>query len=562
MAGCKTNKDSFCHMCGEYSYEKNRLAISEGLAGMFEKHFGIIINYDEWSPNIICTKCAQALRNVESGKRAMHSFSVPMTWQAPKEHPNDCYFCQVNVKGMNKNKKWVYPEGCASTPPNFVKKSKTESTPQTKISEPVPSSFKDHLNENNADRDWMPSEEEEEGAMMQQFTQLELNDLVRDLELTKEKAELLASRLKEKQLLAPKTKVCFYRTRDEEFHLFFKEADGIVFCTDIAGLVNRLGAPFNAEDWRLFIDGSSKSLKFILLHNGNKLASIPVAYTRKYKESRSSIERILKAMKYDDYGFLICADFKVICILLGMQGGFTKFPCFICLWDSRARKLHYTDHVWPLREELKVGDHNVVAEALVPREKIIFPFLHIKLGLMKQFVKALNREQECFQYIVASFPELSAEKVKAGIFTGPQIRKLVNDPNFTPTMTDLEKNAWTAFVNVQKNLLGNHKSPEFVMMAKAMSAAFKDLGANMSVKLHFVDGHLDMFPENCGDVSEEQGERAHQDMLDVEARYKGFWDVGMLADYVWLLVRDLPNKIYRRKSSAIKFLNKFGLGFK
>ncbi|GFX02515.1 hypothetical protein TNCV_727691 [Trichonephila clavipes] len=33
----------------------------------------------------------------------------------------------------------------------------------------------------------------------------------------------------------------------------------------------------------------------------------------------------------------------------------------------------------------------------------------------------------------------------------------------------------------------------------------------MSVKVHFLHSHLDYLPENLGVVSEEQGERFHQD---------------------------------------------------
>jgi len=45
----------------------------------------------------------------------------------------------------------------------------------------------------------------------------------------------------------------------------------------------------------------------------------------------------------------------------------------------------------------------------------------------------------------------------------------------------------------------------------------------MNVKLHFLDAHLDKFPENLGDFSEEQGERFHQDIRKLVIR-----DGGML----------------------------------
>ena len=51
----------------------------------------------------------------------------------------------------------------------------------------------------------------------------------------------------------------------------------------------------------------------------------------------------------------------------------------------------------------------------------------MKLGLMKQFVKALDKDGDCFQYICKSFPSLSNGKLKDGIFDGPQIRQLIRD---------------------------------------------------------------------------------------------------------------------------------------
>ena len=53
------------------------------------------------------------------------------------------------------------------------------------------------------------------------------------------------------------------------------------------------------------------------------------------------------------------------------------------------------------------------------------PPLHIKLGLTKQFVKALDQNSEVFESLKGFFPKLSeAKKVKAGIFVGPQIKIL------------------------------------------------------------------------------------------------------------------------------------------
>ena len=69
----------------------------------------------------------------------------------------------------------------------------------------------------------------------------------------------------------------------------------------------------------------------------------------------------------------------------------------------------------------KAGKPNIANDSIVNREKIIFLPLHLKLGFMKQFAKALNTESECFQYIVSARPASSFEKFKAVVFNGPQI---------------------------------------------------------------------------------------------------------------------------------------------
>ena len=85
---------------------------------------------------------------------------------------------------------------------------------------------------------------------------------------------------------------------------------------------------------------------------------------------------------------------------------------------------------------MAVGQKNIVEEPLVDREKILLPPLHIKVGLIKQYVKALDKDGGCFQHICNKFPGLSYQKAKAGIFDGPQIRTLVKDINFIPSMNE------------------------------------------------------------------------------------------------------------------------------
>jgi hypothetical protein len=118
---------------------------------------------------------------------------------------------------------------------------------------------------------------------------------------------------------------------------------------------------------------------------------------------------------------------------------------------------------------------------------------------------------------------------------------MMDDDSFTDTMTEIEEDAWNAFKEVVKKFVGNIKDPLYKEIVRNMLEKFKLLGCNMSLKLHFIASHLDYFPQNLGTVSEEQGERFHQDLKDVERRYQGHWDVNMMADYVGRLhVKTLP----------------------
>ncbi|GFU02760.1 uncharacterized protein TNCV_402821 [Trichonephila clavipes] len=168
--------------------------------------------------------------------------------------------------------------------------------------------------------------------------------------------------------------------------------------------------------------------------------------------------------------------------LLDQQGGYTEFPCFLCLWDSsRDKQHHWSQKVWPVRQELKVGTKNVINTTLVSREHIILPPLYIKLGIMKQFVKVFDTSGECFNFISCKFPGLSIEKLKAGIFDGPQIRQLVKDSNFVKSMTKVESKAWNSFVLVMSNFLGKKSSDDHVELVESMLSNLKELGCNMRI---------------------------------------------------------------------------------
>ena len=559
---CKSSPDCFCYVCGQFTVAKQRLQVNDFVKKAYYAYFDMKLGDQDkaWAPHIVCKTCVETLRQWTKGTKAM-SFGIPMIWREPRNHVDDCYFCITLTQGFtNKSKhKIQYPNlDSAILPvphsteipvPVFVKFKDCDDLNSSFVSEGDDVTDPDFLDISEISTSSSPS------TIPQLFHQSELNDLVRDLGLSKISAELLASRLNEKHLLHPSTRITYYRERDKEACQYFNEEDTIVFCHTIEGVLQYLGVvSYDPNDWRLFLDSSKRSLKCVLLHNGNEYASVPIGHSVHAKETYENVKRFLSLIKYDDHKWVICVDLKMVNFLLGQQGGYTKYPCFLCLWDSRAKDRHWTQKNWPERKTLQIGGKNIINEPLVPRGKIIFPPLHIKLGLMKQYVKALDKEGNCFRYLCSAFPGLSEEKLKAGIFDGPKIRKMIRDKEFTKSMTNIEKRAWLAFVEVVNNFLGNKKAENYREIVNEMLSSFELHGCNMSIKIHFLFSHLDQFPENLGDVSDEQGERFHQDIKVMEERYQGRWDMHMMADYCWSLKRDAPGLNHSRKCRKRKFL--------
>lgn len=106
--------------------------------------------------------------------------------------------------------------------------------------------------------------------------------------------------------------------------------------------------------------------------------------------------------------------------------------------------------------------------------------------------------------------------------------------------------AWFAFNEVVLNFLGNRRSGNYEELVQHLFVAYKNMG-NISLKINFLHSHLDFFPENCGDISDEHVERFHQEISAIEKRYQGQWSTNMLADYFCTIARDVPDALYKKK---------------
>ena len=153
---------------------------------------------------------------------------------------------------------------------------------------------------------------------------------------------------------------------------------------------------------------------------------------------------------------------------------------------------------------------------------------------------------------VENSPRLTFEKVKAGVFIGPEIRQLFKDQQFEAALSDKEKAAWQSFEKLSNGFLGKFQSCKFRRTYTrsdgfVWTAAVQYVAENALLK--FTPG---FFPLNCGEVSDEHGEGFHQDTSVMEHSYKGNWSAAMLGDYCWMMKRGAPETKYHRQAKRTR----------
>ena len=120
----------------------------------------------------------------------------------------------------------------------------------------------------------------------------------------------------------------------------------------------------------------------------------------------------IQKINYTTHDWMLYGDSEVVSMHLSQYKRFTKFPCYICEWDSIIRDQHWLKKQLPVRKVLAPGEENILHNTLVDQKKIFLPPLNIMLGLIKQFLKALPKGGayfvpkggSCFKYFCTKFP--------------------------------------------------------------------------------------------------------------------------------------------------------------
>ena len=77
--------------------------------------------------------------------------------------------------------------------------------------------------------------------------------------------------------------------------------------------------------------------------------------------------------------------------------------------------------------------------ALVDTQNILQPPFHVKLGIIKNFVKAMGKSNfNGFALLFKTFSSIRQAKLQEGIFAGSRIREVLKNPQFEKSLSKLE----------------------------------------------------------------------------------------------------------------------------
>ena len=174
-----------------------------------------------WAPLICCKPCFNGLTAWFNGKKVAFNFAVPMVSREPRNHADDCYFCLINITGFNASswKKIKYPNLRSAMRPVPYSDDLPVHTPP--VNKDLLSSSDEEMPSREDSAESIPLEDIEStysgtsGNEPHWITQEDLNDLARDLYMSKQQSELLAPRLKQWNLVQKDVRITSFRNRNK-----------------------------------------------------------------------------------------------------------------------------------------------------------------------------------------------------------------------------------------------------------------------------------------------------------------------------------------------------------
>lgn len=141
------------------------------------------------------------------------------------------------------------------------------------------------------------------------------------------------------------------------------------------------------------------------------------------------------------------------------------------------------------------------------------------------------------------FPRITEAKIKQGVSVSPQIRHVINYREFEDLLEGPEKTAWKTYKDVVENFLENYRAPNCTALIDNVLKANKTMKCYTSLKIYFLHSHLDLFLADLGAVSDEYGEKFHQNIATREKQYQGTWERRKISCNTFFSSGDLTQRV-------------------
>ena len=221
--GCLNKANYFCCVRVDFTTVAQRWTITSLLRTANFHYFDCRIGDQEksWAPHICCKPCYNGLTAWFNGKKAAFNFAAPMIWRELRNHADNCYFYLTNITGFNASfrKTIKYPKLRSAMRPVPYSDDLPVSTPP--VSKDLLSSSDEEMPSREDSAESISLEDIEftyagtRGNEPHWITQEDLNDLARDLYLSKQQWEFLASRLKQCNLVQEDVRISSFRSRNK-----------------------------------------------------------------------------------------------------------------------------------------------------------------------------------------------------------------------------------------------------------------------------------------------------------------------------------------------------------
>ena len=597
---CFKKLENLCNLCGQFVFKKSFKVISESIRTSYFDCYGQEMLADGIrSPDKICSSCRISICSNDRPLR----FVSPMNWRLQRtitmanHDETNCYCCLLpNVFGHSSStkNKLLFPYHVTtivpphplpanrqvnnSPEPMDVDANVAPAEPNLTVNEPGPS-FSSSLPPasssvlsdettstptatNSSESEQVVWDYQQRMGVPQKVTTADLRVLFLSLNNSSIRNELKILRfLKKKSLLEKEVKIKDFITGHNVYSSFYSEKafDGgsYVYCNDIELLLFSLDYP-PADQWRIWIDNAritqrhqrENSFKVALLHIGNKFKPVPLLYSNTLGETYEHLKEVLDVLEYEQFQWPICVDLKIASILVGRSGGNPLHPCHLCKWNrndnpysadkidcsnlARTRYIGTHEQV-PHRFNFSIQNNSLISDPT----KILMPPLHIRLGIFQKLFEKLNARAR--NYLLEKFNKPDEQRL---VFNGPEIATICRDNEFETLLKSKELAAFNAFRNVSYYVLSsaNHPLLERETLVDTFFETYKNLGCNFTHKMHLLRSHLDLFPDDIDDYSDQHGEHFHQQLQNFERNYISASKSSMLGRWCFYIANPSPSQ--------------------